>query len=255
MRIATWNVNGLRAAIRKGYGEHIERVGADVMLLQEARALPEQLPTDWQEPAGWDVLWHPAEKKGYSGTAVWAKDGLKDEERGAGQADPEGRVIVARVGGVRVVSVYLPSGSSSEERQAEKDRWLGFFAQWSEKLLKSRIPTVLGGDFNIAHQPRDLFYPKSNEKSSGFLPHERAWMGELLDMGWSDVIREKYGEVDGPYSWWSNRGQARALNRGWRIDYLLMNKAAKKRVTDCFIDRQSGLEVSDHAMVIADLDI
>jgi len=255
MRIATWNVNGLRAAIRKGYGEHIERVGADVMLLQEVRALPEQLPTDWQEPAGWDVLWHPAEKKGYSGTAVWAKYGLKDEGRGAGEDDPEGRVVIARVNGVRVVSVYLPSGSSSEERQAEKDRWLGFFAQWSEKLLKSRIPTVLGGDFNIAHQPRDLFYPKSNEKSSGFLPHERAWMGDLLDMGWSDVIREKFGEVDGPYSWWSNRGQARALDRGWRIDYLLMNKAAQNRLVDCSIDRQSGLEVSDHAMVIADLDI
>ena len=254
MRIATWNVNGLRAAIRKGYGEHIERVGADVMLLQEVRALPEQLPIQWQLPAGWDVLWHPAEKRGYSGTAVWAKSPLTVEERGAGEADPEGRVVVARVDGVRVVSVYLPSGSSSEERQTEKDRWLGFFAQWSEKMLQSRIPTILGGDFNIAHEARDLFYAKSNEKSSGFLPHERAWMGDLLDMGWNDVIREQYGEVDGPYSWWSNRGQARVLDRGWRIDYLLMNKAAKNRVTDCFIDRQSGLEVSDHAMVVADLE-
>lgn len=255
MRIATWNVNGLRAAIRKGYGEHIERVNPDVMLLQEVRALPEQLPIEWQEPEGWDVLWHPAEKKGYSGTAVWTKESHKEEERGAGEVDPEGRVVVAKVNGVRVVSVYLPSGSSSDERQAEKDRWLGFFAQWSEKFLKSRIPTVLGGDFNIAHHERDLFYAKGNAKSSGFLPHEREWMGDLLSMGWSDVIREKYGEVDGPYSWWSNRGQARALDRGWRIDYLLMNKAAKKRLTDCFIDRQSGLEISDHAMVVADLDM
>ncbi len=255
MRIATWNVNGLRAAIRKGYGDHIERVNPDVLLLQEVRALQEQLPVEWQSPEGWNSLWHPADKKGYSGTAIWGRDSLKEEERGAGQADPEGRVIVSRVGGVRVVSVYLPSGSSSEERQAEKDRWLGFFSQWASTFLKSRIPTVLGGDLNIAHHARDLYYAKSNEKSSGFLPHERAWMTDMLDMGWSDVIREKYGEVDGPYSWWSNRGQARALDRGWRIDYLLMNSAAKKRLIDCHIDRQSGLEVSDHAMVVADLDV
>ena len=255
MRIATWNVNGLRAALRKGYPEHIERVNADVMLLQEVRALPEQLPTDWQEPAGWDVLWHPAQKKGYSGTAVWAKDTLKEEARGAGEDDPEGRVIVAKVNGVRVVSVYLPSGSSGDHRQDEKDRWLGFFAEWSKKLLRSKIPTVLGGDFNIAHHERDLYYAKSNMKSSGFLPHEREWMGELLDMGWNDVIRQKFGEVEGPYSWWSNRGQARVLDRGWRIDYMLLNKAANDRLKDCHIDRQSGLEVSDHAMVVVDLDI
>ena len=248
-------MNGLRAAIKKGYGEHVERVNPDVMLLQEVRAMPEQLPDLWQEPDGWDVLWHPAEKKGYSGTAVWTKDRHKEEERGAGEVDPEGRVVVAKVNGVRVVSVYLPSGSSSEERQAEKNRWLGFFAQWSQKFVKSRVPTVLGGDFNIAHHERDLFYAKGNAKSSGFLPHEREWMGELIGMGWNDVIREKYGEVDGPYSWWSNRGQARALDRGWRIDYLLMNKAAKARLTDCYIDRQSGLEVSDHAMVVADIEI
>lgn len=258
MRIATWNVNGLRAALRKGFAEHIERVNADVLLLQEVRALPEQLPKQWQEPAGWDVIWHPAQKKGYSGTAIWAKDSMEkklaEEARGAGEDDPEGRVVVAKVNGVRVVSVYLPSGSSGDHRQAEKDRWLGFFAQWAHKLLRSRIPTILGGDFNIAHEPRDLYYAKGNEKSSGYLPHERAWMGELLDMGWCDVIRKKYGEVDGPYSWWSNRGQARALDRGWRIDYMLLNKAARKIMTDCHIDRQSGLEVSDHAMVVVDLE-
>lgn len=254
MRIATWNVNGLRAALRKGYGDHLERLNPDVLLLQEVRALPEQLPADWQNPEEWDIAWHPAEKKGYSGTAIWAKDSLKVEERGAGEPDPEGRVVVARTNGIRVVSVYLPSGSSSEARQAEKDRWLNFFAQWSSKFLKSKIPTVLGGDLNIAHHERDLYYAKGNAKSSGFLPHERAWMDDLLNMGWNDVIREKYGEIDGPYSWWSNRGQARALDRGWRIDYLLLNKAAKQRLTDCHIDRQSGLEVSDHAMVIADID-
>ena len=255
MRIATWNVNGLRAALRKGYEKHIERVNPDVIMLQEVRALPEQLPIQWQSPSEWNIAWHPAEKKGYSGTAIWAKDALKVEGRGAGEPDPEGRVVIGRVNGVRVVSVYLPSGSSSEIRQAEKDRWLGFFAAWSSKFINSRIPTVLGGDFNIAHREQDLYYAKSNEKSSGFLPHEREWMGDLLEMGWSDIIREKYGEIEGPYSWWSNRGQARLLDRGWRIDYLLLNKAARKKFKDCHIDRQSGLEVSDHAMVLLDLDL
>ncbi len=255
MRIATWNVNGLRAAIRKGFGDHLQRLSPDVLLMQEVRALKEQLPSDWIEPSGWSTLWHPAEKKGYSGTAIWANQDQKEEQRGAGEPDPEGRVIVSRVGGVRVVSVYLPSGSSGEHRQAEKDRWLGFFHEWTSKLARSRVPTVLGGDFNIAHTAQDIFYAKSNEKNSGFLPHERTWMGELLSQGWGDVVREKFGDVDGPYSWWSNRGQARALDRGWRIDYLLVNKAAKKLVTDCFIDRQSGLEVSDHAMVVVDLDV
>jgi exodeoxyribonuclease III len=255
MRIATWNVNGLRAALKKGFAEHVERINPDVLLLQEVRALQEQLPNEWSKPEGWECLWHPAEKKGYSGTAIWSKHNLKEEARGAGQDDPEGRVIMGKVGKLRVVSVYLPSGSSGEHRQAEKDRWLGFFHQWVEPMLKSKIPTVLGGDLNIAHTQRDIFHWKSNQKTSGFLPHERQWMGDLIDMGWSDVIREAHGDVDGPYSWWSNRGQARAKDRGWRIDYLLMNPAAKKRMIGCSIDRQSGMEVSDHAMVVADLDL
>ncbi|MEZ6162914.1 MAG: exodeoxyribonuclease III [Phycisphaerales bacterium] len=253
MRIATWNVNGIRAAARKGFSDHLERVNPEVLLLQEVRALPEQIPEAMRCPEGWSTIWHPAQKKGYSGTAVWAcGTDLKEEARGIGDDDHEGRVIVARVGPVRVVSVYLPSGSSGEERQAIKDQWLPAFMDWATPMLKSRVPTVLGGDFNIAHTERDIFYAKSNQNTSGFLPHERQWMGEMIDMGWRDIVREKFGDVDGPYSWWSNRGQARAKDRGWRIDYLLLNKAAHGKLKDCHIDRQSGLEVSDHAMVVAD---
>jgi len=255
MRVATWNVNGIRAALRKGMPMHLDRVGPDVLLLQEIRARPEQIPDPWSRPEGWSTVWHPAERPGYSGTAVWGREAVRDEARGAGEHDTEGRVIVSRVGGVRFVSVYLPSGSSGDHRQAEKDRWLGFFHTWAATLARSRVPTILGGDFNIAHTERDIFYAKANEKTSGFLPHERAWFGDLLGQGWADLIREKYGPVEGPYSWWSNRGQARKLDRGWRIDYLLANKAAARLVTDCHIDRQSGLEISDHAMVVADLDV
>ena len=255
MRVATWNVNGIRAALRKGMPAHLDRVAPDVLLLQEIRARPEQIPTPWSEPEGWSTVWHPAERPGYSGTAVWGRDSVRDEARGAGEADTEGRVMVSRISGVRFVSVYLPSGSSGDHRQAEKDRWLGFFHDWAATFARSRVPTILGGDFNIAHTERDIFYAKANEKTSGFLPHERAWFGDLLGQGWADLIREKYGPVEGPYSWWSNRGQARKLDRGWRIDYLLANKAAARLVTDCHIDRQSGLEISDHAMVVADLDV
>jgi exodeoxyribonuclease-3 len=255
MRVATWNINGIRAALRKGFADHLQRVNPDILLLQEVRARPEQIPPPWATPDGWSTLWHPAERPGYAGTGVWARRDISDEARGAGEADSEGRVVVSRVAGVRFVSVYLPSGSSGEHRQAEKDRWLGFFLAWAERLARSRVPTVLGGDFNIAHTELDIFYAKANEKNSGFLPHERAWFGELLTQGWADLIREQHGPEQGPYSWWSNRGQARALDRGWRIDYLLANKAAARRVTGCFIDRPSGLEVSDHAMVVADLDV
>lgn len=255
MRITTWNVNGLRAALRKGFEEHLARVRPDVLLFQEVRALPDQLPMPWAAPDGWHVHWHPAQKKGYAGVAVWSRKpmsvlgtGLDDDDD-----DPEGRVLRVKVDGVRLVSIYLPSGSSGDHRQAEKEKWMARFTPWAQKLARSRVPTVLGGDFNIAHTESDIFYAKSNEKSSGFLPHERAWFGDLLDSGWRDLVREHVGNVQGPYSWWSNRGQARALDRGWRIDYLLANRAAAKRFTSAHIDREAGLSVSDHAPVSIDL--
>lgn len=256
MRVTTWNVNGIRAAVRKGMLDAVERIQPDVLLLQEVRARPEQLEAALSAPAGWHVHWHPAEKAGYSGTAIWSRQPLKIESVGLDGhgSDPEGRLIVARVGGVRVVSVYLPSGSSGEPRQAEKDRWLTAFEPWACRLARSRVPTVIGGDFNIAHTARDIYYAKANEKQSGFLPHERAWMGGFLDGGWHDFVRLEYGEVDGPYSWWSNRGRARELDRGWRIDYVVGNRAADKRMTRAWIDRAEGLTVSDHAPVSVEIE-
>ena len=127
------------------------------------------------------------------------------------------------------------------------------FAPFAETLRRARTPTLVGGDLNIAHTERDLFYAKANQKQSGFLPHERAWFGELLNTGWRDLVREDAGDVDGPYSWWSNRGQARAKNRGWRIDYLLANAAAGKRFVSATTHREAGLACSDHAPVSVDL--
>ncbi|MEM1331391.1 MAG: exodeoxyribonuclease III [Planctomycetota bacterium] len=255
MRIATWNLNGIRAAARKGLADRLAELDCDVWLYQEVRATPEQLDEAWSEPDGYHALWHPAEKLGYAGTALWSRAEPKRVQRGLpDEHDLEGRVLQATVGGVRLVSVYLPSGSSGEHRQVEKERWMERFMPWAEKLARSRVPTILGGDLNIAHTERDIFHAKSNQKTSGFLPHERAWFGDLLETGWADLIRESAGDVHGPYSWWSNRGRARELDRGWRIDYLLANRAAAKRVTSCGIDREAGLAISDHAPVWVELD-
>jgi len=253
MRIITWNVNGLRAALRKGFYDHINILNPDVILLQEIRVLPEQLSETDRNPEGWHVIWHPAERKGYAGTAIWSRTPLKEVERGAGSSDPEGRVLRVSTQGIQPVSVYLPSGSSGDERQAVKETWMNAFRLWADSLLKKRTPVIIGGDFNVAHTERDIFYAKSNENASGFFPHERAWIGNLIASGWHDFVREQYGDIQGPYSWWSNRGKARELDRGWRIDYLLGNPVAAKRFQSAEIYRQGGLTVSDHAPVIIDI--
>lgn len=254
MKITTWNVNGIRAALRKGFAEIIERIEPDVLLLQEVRALPEQLPDEWAKPDGWHVHWHPAEKKGYSGTAIWSRHPMKLLGTGLDGDDPEGRVVRVEIEGIEVASVYLPSGSSSEERQEQKEIWMSEFRPWADSLKRKRRPVIFGGDFNIAHTEEDIFYAKSNAKTSGFMPHEREWIGDLFDSGWRDFIREHYGEMQGPYSWWSNRGRARELDRGWRIDYLMGNTAAAKRFVAADICRDGGLTVSDHAPVSIELE-
>ncbi len=255
MRITTWNVNGLRAALKKGFGDHIAQLAPDVLLLQEVRSLPEQLPEPWADPVGWQVYWHPAEKKGYAGTAVWSRQPLEVLGLGLGDddADDEGRVVRAQVHGVQVVSVYLPSGSSGEERQAVKEQWMARFLSWATELAPRPEPVVIGGDLNIAHTERDIYYAKSNANTSGFFPHEREWFGRLLATGWHDFVRLQWGDVAGPYSWWSNRGKARQLDRGWRIDYLLGNAAAEVMWHDAAIHRPGGLTVSDHAPVTINL--
>jgi exodeoxyribonuclease-3 len=251
MRITTFNVNGLRAVLQKGLPEALDRLGTDVLLLQEVRATPEQLPAPWAAPPGWHVLWNPAQKLGYAGTAIWSRRPL--EPMPAGFDDPDGRITRAKVGAVEVISVYLPSGSSSPERQLAKEAWMARFQPWAAGLAQAPHPVVLGGDLNIAHTERDIHEPKRNAKNSGFLPHERAWFGELLATGWTDAVRAHLGPQQGPYSWWSNRGQARALDRGWRIDYLLGNRAAQPYLGPTVTWRELSLSLSDHAPVSVDL--
>ncbi|MFL2962265.1 MAG: exodeoxyribonuclease III [Candidatus Poseidoniaceae archaeon] len=257
MRIVTWNVNGIRAAIRKGIDSFFEKIKADVWMLQEVRCLPEQLPKDWQIPEGYQMILHPAEKKGYSGVATISKIEMMEEGRGMqGEIDiedSEGRVLVTRHEDLILVNTYLPSGSSKEERQQYKETWMAQWREFIRPLLHSDQTVIVAGDLNIAHTENDIWNPKGNVKSSGFLPHEREWFSELLAEGWHDLFREHVGPDEKTFSWWSNRGQARAKDRGWRIDYLLGNEVAMKRLKSVKIDRQGGLEVSDHAPVILDL--
>lgn len=253
-RLVSWNVNGMRAALRKAYAEHLETLSPDVVMLQEIRAFPEQLPKGWAEPEGWHVTWHPAERPGYSGVATWTRDPHEVIGTGMDGPDPQGRVLHTRVGDLDLVNIYLPSGSSSEEAQERKDAFMERLMAWSEAFLSHDHPVILAGDLNIAHTEQDIHNARGNAKNSGFLPHERAWFTAWLEQGWTDLFRAHVGPAQGPYSWWSNRGRARELDRGWRIDYLLGNAAAAKRLKSASIHRPGGLDTSDHAPVIVDLD-
>jgi exodeoxyribonuclease-3 len=256
MRIITWNVNGLRAAIRKGIDTYFAHLDADIILLQETRTLEEQLPSNWSWPEGYDVVLHPAEKKGYSGVATLAKKGFSVIQTGMpstlDEKDSEGRILVTKHDDCICINTYLPSGSNKEERQMYKEGWMDEWRSFLQQYVNNTEPVFVCGDLNIAHTEDDIWNPKGNVKTSGFLPQEREWMTKLLQDGWCDVFRHIHGEGHKEYSWWSNRGQARANNRGWRIDYILCNTAAANLVSSCSIHRQGGIDISDHAPVIAD---
>ena len=255
MIITTWNLNGIRSALKKGFDQVIKDIDPDILLLQEVRALPEQIPAPWDNLPGYHTHWNPAAKKGYAGTAIISKHPIKiiTTELPNLTCD-QGRLILAKIKNIQVASIYLPSGSSGTEKQVHKEAWMENFLPFAKELASSKKPVILAGDFNIAHTEKDIFYAKANSKKSGFLPHERQWLTDLLATGYNDHIRDQAGDIDGPYSWWSNRGQAKALDRGWRIDYLLGNNAAKKQLTKTFTDRQSGITISDHAPLTIHLE-
>jgi exodeoxyribonuclease-3 len=255
MKVLTWNVNGLRAAIRKGIGDWIAEIAPDVVMLQEIRCRPDQLDTSTFPFGGWDAAWNPAERPGYAGTAVFSKCPIKVLHTGiAARPDPEGRVLRVDIEGVDLISTYLPSGSSSDAASRRKYAWMLECEPWMASLKRRRRPVLLGGDLNIAREERDIFHWKSNLKTSGFLPHERAWINGLVDEGWHDLVRDHAGPVNGPYTWWSNRGQARQLDRGWRIDYVLGNNRAAQAAGPPQVHRKAGLAISDHAPIIVDID-
>ncbi len=253
MRITTWNVNSLRSALRKRFTDHLAELSPDVLLLQEIRARPDQLPPGWADPPGWSCLWHPAEKAGYAGVATWSREPMELLSHGVDGPDPEGRVLRSRVGELELINVYLPSGTRGGPVQDAKEAWMDRFLPWASALAAASHPVILCGDLNIAHTPNDIHNASGNKRTSGFLPQEREWFTSFLASGWTDLLRTYVGEVKGPWSWWSNRGRARELDRGWRIDYILANAVAAPRLQRAWIHREGGMDTSDHAPLTVEL--
>ncbi len=249
MKIITLNLNGIRSAARKGFLEWLPKQRADVVCVQEIKAQAADMTEELLAPAGYRGHFHYAEKKGYSGVGIYAKTAPDRVAAGFGVAefDAEGRYLRADFGALTVVSLYLPSGSSGEHRQASKFRFLDAFHPHMKRLRKAGREVVLCGDWNIAHREMDLKNWKGNRKNSGFLPEERAWMTQIFDeLGWVDVYRRLHPEAtDESYTWWSNRGQAWAKNVGWRIDYQIATPGLAETARRAAIFKDERF--SDHA--------
>lgn len=251
MQIATLNVNGLRSAERRGFSSWLDKARPDVLCLQEIRADLDALEPALRAPAGWTCGWNPAQKKGYAGTAVWVRGDLPvtfTAGTGHSRGDEEGRVVGAHLPNLDVWSLYMPSGSSGPDRQAWKFEYMEHMWEWLTARREAGKPTLVCGDINIAHTAMDIKNAKGNAKNSGFLPEERDWMTRLFGTGWKDAFRAANPDLVA-YSWWSNRGQARAKDVGWRIDYLFATPDV--HIAASRIDRDASL--SDHAPVIAEI--
>lgn len=252
MRVITLNLNGIRSAASKGAFAWLRGQEADVVCLQETKAHESQLAGHDVELPGYHRFFYDAERPGYSGTALYSREEPDEVVRGFGIAefDREGRYLEVRFREVAIVSLYLPSGSAGPERQASKFRFLDAFMPHLRALRRRRREYILCGDWNIAHQPIDLKNWKSNQKNSGFLPEERAWMDELLGpAGYIDAFREVNDQPD-QYTWWSNRGQAWAKNVGWRIDYQIVSRGLAGAAKSVHIHKSSRF--SDHAPLVID---
>jgi exodeoxyribonuclease-3 len=255
MRIISVNVNGIRAAHRKNFFTWLQKQDADIVCIQETKAQVDQLTDEIIKPKGYFSYFNSAVKKGYSGVAIYSqiepdkiisKIGWKD-------ADIEGRFIQANFGKLSVISLYLPSGSSSEERQAIKFDFLERFTPVLKKMRRQKREYIICGDWNIAHKKIDIKNWKGNQKNSGFLPEEREWMSSLFDdIGMVDAFRV-VNQQEEQYTWWSNRGQAWAKNVGWRIDYQVVTPGLKNKIKTASIYKDERF--SDHAPLIVDYSI
>ncbi|HUR66332.1 MAG TPA: exodeoxyribonuclease III [Chitinophagaceae bacterium] len=255
MRIISYNVNGIRAAIKKGFLEWLRTDPADVICLQEIKASEGDVDVKEIEALGYHHYWYSAQKKGYSGVAVFTKIKPENIQYGTGHkvSDDEGRVIQLDFKDVRLINAYFPSGTSGEERQTYKYCWLDEFYQYLEILQNKYPKLILCGDYNIAHKEIDIHDPKGNKNSSGFLPAEREWMTQFLDAGWTDTFRTFHAEPH-RYSWWSQRfPTVRLQNKGWRIDYITTTEPLKKCLQDAEIFHD--VKHSDHCPIYLDVKI
>ena len=259
MKIISLNLNGIRSATNKGVQTWLKTQDADVVCMQEIKAQQADMTPEMLNPPGYFGYFHYAEKKGYSGVGIYCKakpdaviEGLGGSNDGVQDIDSEGRYLECQFGNLSVISLYLPSGSSGEERQAFKFSVMTRFMLHLQALISSGREVIICGDWNIAHKEADLKNYKGNKKNSGFLPEERAWLTTLFDqVGWVDVYRQLHpNTTDESYTWWSNRGQAWAKNVGWRIDYQIATPAIASKAVSAAVYKDERF--SDHAPLIID---
>lgn len=254
MRIITYNVNGVRAAIRKGMIDWILDENFDIICIQETKAQPEQVDLSELLDAGYEVYWHSAEKKGYAGTLTICKESPLNVERGIENEEyfNEGRVLRTDFENFTLFNCYFPSGTSGDHRQEVKMSFLADFKEYIEEFKKEQPNLIIVGDYNIAHTPNDIHNPKRNKNTSGFLPEEREWMTQWFDSGFTDTFRNQYPDKT-QYSWWSYRARSRERNKGWRIDY----QSVSDNLVDSINEAHQLTDVvhSDHCPVLLDIEI
>ena len=254
MKIVSYNLNGIRAAIKKGLIEWLTEYPIDIFCVQETKANQEDVDLSLFTALGYHVSWFSAQKKGYSGVAIFSKTKPDYIAYGNGYhlSDFEGRVIRVDIGDLTIVNAYFPSGTSGDERQTYKYQWLDEMHLWLQQVRKERPQIILAGDYNIAYRDIDIHDPKGNKKSSGFLPEEKQWMESFLEMGWVDSFRKINPTTVGAYSWWSQRfPSVRLQNKGWRIDYLCTTNEITDSIKDAYI--LPLVKHSDHCPIVLDL--
>lgn len=254
MRLVSWNVNGIRAVAKKGFLESFDSFNADIICLQETKAMPEQVPAEVMEIEGYKSYFHAAERKGYSGTALYTRTEPTTVTYGLGEDrfDHEGRTICARYEDFVLYNIYFPNGGQGPDRLAFKLDFYDCFLAKIRAHIAAGDNVIVCGDVNTAHQPIDLSNPIANSKVSGFLPEERVWIDQFIEDGLVDTFRLKYPDTEEKYTWWSYKTFARDRNVGWRIDYFFANQAFVHRISDAGM--LSDIMGSDHCPIYLDIE-
>jgi exodeoxyribonuclease-3 len=254
VKLCTWNVNGIRASSKKGLIEFIDSENPDILCLQETKAHIEQCEPPLHKLGYENSFWSSAVRKGYSGVATFLNEQPRSVKLGWGQTeyDSEGRIVITEHEFFNLYNIYFPNGGSGEERHDFKQKFLKDLNTHLKKELSAGKPIIVVGDYNVAHKEIDVYDPKRLSKESGFLPEEREWFSQFLELGFIDCFRRFYPTEPERYSWWSYREMARPMNRGWRIDYICVSHHLEKNLKSANI--LDKVEVSDHCPVITELE-
>ncbi len=249
LRIFTWNVNGYRACLKKGFLDWLESAHPDLLCLQETRVRPEELSEAERQPAGYAALWNSGERKGYSGTAVFYKVAPRKSRLGIGvrEFDEEGRLIELEHAGFTIINAYFPNGGRDLTRVPFKLRFYDRLLKHVQDYHREGRTVIVTGDWNTCHRPVDIARPKENEKNTGFLPEERAWIDRFIEAGLADTFREQHPDLANAYTWWSNRAGSRERNVGWRLDYFMATRRELSRCAENHI--HAAVKGSDHCPV------